>query len=71
MKRYTISQQIEDLMKALNEFRVKNNKIPVRRGWTGAGHWLMTDEKDYKAIGSIYCNDKEFIGVLQGMMIEQ
>lgn len=70
MKRYTKAQQIEDLISALNEKRKRANKIPVKRCWTGAGHWLKTEEKEYKSIGGIYTSDDKFIGFLEGMLIE-
>lgn len=70
-KRYTKADLIEDLLEALNEHREKNGLIKVRKGWTGAGHWLMTDEKEYKNIGNIYTSDEGFIGFLEGLLINQ
>jgi hypothetical protein len=69
-KRYTTGEQIQDLLKALNEKRKIENKIGVRRGWTSAAHWLMTDEKDYKPIGRLFIHDYEFIGFLEGLLFD-
>jgi len=71
MKRYSKSDQIKDLIIALNEQRAKAGKVLVSRQWTGLGHWLKTEEKEYKCIGSIITNDSEFIGFLKGMLITQ
>lgn len=71
MKRYTKGQQIQDLLVALNEKRKRENKIPVRRGWTGVAHWLMTDEEQYKAIGTLQNSDDKFIGFLEGLLVTQ
>lgn len=71
MKRYTKSQQIQDLLIALNEKRKRENKTLVRRGWTGVAHWLMTDEKEYKAIGTLQSSDDKFIGFLEGLLVDQ
>lgn len=70
MARYTKATLIEDLIIALNEKRKKQNLPPVRRGWTGVKHWLMTDEKEYKAIGRMF-NDDEFIGFLEGLLAQE
>lgn len=68
MKRYTKADKIKDLILALNELRKREGKTPVVRCWTGIGHWLKTEEDNYKAIGSIYTKDDEFIGFLQGLL---
>lgn len=68
MKKYTKSEKIKDLIIALNELRIKEGKTPVIRRWTGAGHWLKTNETNYKSIGGIFTNDNEFIGFLQGLL---
>lgn len=68
MKRYTKAMKIKDLILALNELRKKQGKPTVTRCWTGLGHWLKTDEENYKSIGGIFTNTDEFIGFLQGLL---
>lgn len=72
MKRYTKSEQIKDLILALNEKRVKEGKITVSRATTGSGtHWLKTDEENYISVGRIFHNDDSFIGFLEGLLLEE
>jgi len=72
MKRYTKSDQIKDLILALNEKRVKEGKVTVSRATTGSGkHWLKTDEEHYISIGRIFHNDDSFIGFLEGLLLEE
>ena len=73
MKRYTKSQQIEDLIIALNEMRERKGLQKVARFWTGLGHKLHTVEENSsntKWIGTHF-NDDGFIGFLNGLLIEQ
>ena len=67
-KRYTKTERINDLITALNELRKSQGKPTVKRCWTGAGHWLKTEEEIYKTVGSIFTKDDEFIGFLQGLL---
>lgn len=71
MARYTKAEQINDLLKAVNELRQRQGKVKVKRGWTGVGHWLMTDEENHRAIGRIFVGDDLFIGFLEGMLITE
>jgi hypothetical protein len=70
-KRYGKSEQVNDLIKAFNEKRKKENKPLVSRQWTGLGYWLKTEEIEYKAIGRIYTSDDMFIGFLEGLLCIQ
>jgi len=69
--KYTKTLQIFDLIKSLNEQRAEKGLPLVSRQWTGAGHWLKTEEENYKTIGRIFITDDLFIGFLEGLLIEQ
>ena len=71
MKKYTKADNIKDLVTAFNEKRVREGKCTVSRCWTGAGHWLKTDEKQYRSFGGIYTSDDKFIGFLEGLLYDQ
>ncbi|MDD5356442.1 MAG: hypothetical protein PHY56_07905 [Candidatus Omnitrophica bacterium] len=61
-------QLINDLIVTLNEKRIKENKVTVSRQWTGLGHWLKTNEPNYKTVGRIYTSNDLFIGFLEGLL---
>ena len=66
--RYTKAEKIKDLVDSLNRQRAKRGKPLVSRRWTGAGHWLKTEESNYHSIGPIFTKDDEFIGFLEGLI---
>lgn len=72
MKRYTKSEQIKDLILALNEKRIRDGKVTVSRASTGSGtHWLKTNEEHYISVGDIFHNDDSFIGFLKGLLLDE
>jgi len=71
-KKNTNTGTITDLILVLNSQRNSKNLPPVRRCWTGAGHWLLepTPEKgegEYRNMGGIFVSDDRFIGFLEGL----
>lgn len=62
---------INDLIIALNEKRAKEGLKPVRRGWTGAAHWLHLADNSSVQIGSWWTTHNGFIGFLNGLLVEQ
>jgi hypothetical protein len=71
MPRYTKMDNIKDLILSLNEKRSKEGKVAVSRQWTGLGHWLKTEEENYKSLGGIFTSDDKFIGFLEGLLFEE
>jgi len=69
MKKQEKIELMNNLIVALNEKRIKENKVQVSRQWTGLGYWLKTEEPNYKCIGRIYTDTNMFIGFLEGMLI--
>lgn len=68
-KRRTKNGTMIDLISQLNSIRQYQGKPFVTREWTGVGHWLKTDEDNYKSVGGIFTNDDEFIGFLRGLIL--
>ncbi len=68
MTKYTLAHEMDDLIISLNVIRKEQGKVVVQRCWTGAGHWLKTIETDYRSLGGIFTNDREFIGFLRGLL---
>ena len=68
MKRETKIYRINDLIITLNEKRTRENKPTVSRQWTGLGHWLKTNEPNYKTIGRIYTDSNMMIGFIEGLL---